>query len=196
MHTKSIGMLKRLVIFGSGAGSNARNICAFFKNKPEIEVVALVSNKPQLGFESIAQDFQIPCILLDKTNLNNEQFWFEFEKKYQPDLVVLAGFLWLIPQVLINHFPKIINLHPSLLPKFGGAGMYGHFVHDAVVQSTENQSGITIHWVNEQYDKGKIIAQFACEIPPSRNAGELDQRIRQLEKVNFPKVIENILKHD
>lgn len=189
-------MLKKLVIFGSGSGTNARNICSQFKKNEHIQVVALVSNKPQLGFYSIAHDYEIPCIHLSKNQLNSSSYWDDFKQLYQPDLVVLAGFLWLIPLNFINHFPKIINLHPSLLPKYGGAGMYGHFVHDAVLQSNDKQSGITIHWVNEKYDEGKIIAQFTCEIPASRSKTVLEQSIRQLEQNHFPTVIENLLNHD
>ena len=189
-------MLKKLVIFGSGTGSNARNICEKFKNHPTIQVVALLSNKPQLGFEAIANHYQIPCIKLQKTDLNNESYWRDFQKQYQPDLVVLAGFLWLISPVLLKHLPQIINIHPALLPKFGGKGLYGHFVHEAVVLSNEKQSGITIHWVNEHYDEGKTIAQFTCDVPPTRNAVELDQLIRQLEQTHFATTIENLLNHD
>jgi phosphoribosylglycinamide formyltransferase-1 len=186
--------VKRIAILASGAGSNAANILDYFKSKPIAEVVLIASNKPDAGVLKIASASSIPTFILTKENFRDGHAFMDVLKSMQVDLIVLAGFLWKVPAHMVNQFPqRIINIHPSLLPKYGGKGMYGHYVHEAVHAARDRESGITIHWVNEHYDEGAIIAQYAAELAEQDTAVEIEQKVRALEIKWFPRVIEEVL---
>jgi len=186
--------VKRIAIFASGTGTNALNIIRYFKNNGKAEVILVVSNKGNAGVLEKATLENVPVMILNKKEHFAEQKFSEFLLKQKIDLIVLAGFLLLIPEHLIKAFPnKIINIHPALLPKYGGKGMYGVKVHRAVIDNKDKESGITIHYVNEKYDEGGIIFQAKCEINSSDTSEILAQKIHVLEYEHFPKVIEKIL---
>ncbi|HAI76583.1 MAG TPA: phosphoribosylglycinamide formyltransferase [Microscillaceae bacterium] len=186
--------MKKIAIFASGSGSNAHRILQHFEHHPAIQVVCLLSNKPQAGALAIARQFGIPTLVFDKYSLYESRVVVEKLQLLCVDLVVLAGFLWLVPESLISAFPKqIVNIHPALLPKFGGKGMYGMHVHRAVVAAGEQQSGLTIHYANAQYDEGDIIFQAACAIAPSDTPEIVQQKVLQLEHQHYPAVIEKLL---
>jgi phosphoribosylglycinamide formyltransferase-1 len=184
---------KQLIIFASGAGSNAQKIIEYFKENRKAEIALIVCNNPNAGVLTIAEKEKIPVLLIEKNQFRETGYLSEI-KKTNPDLIILAGFLWKIPQVLISAFPnKIINIHPALLPAYGGKGMYGNAVHDAVVNNREKESGITIHFVDEKYDHGQIIFQEKCELSENETAQSLAAKIHQLEHAFFPKTIEKLL---
>ena len=186
--------MKNIAIFASGAATNADNIIKYFKNNSKIKVAVLVSNKQESGVFEIGKNNDLPSILINKSELSSEKFINTLKEDYQIDLIVLAGFLLLIPINLIQAFEdKMINIHPSLLPKFGGKGMYGMNVHKAVFEAKEKETGISIHYVNEKFDEGKIIAQYKCNIQDLTSPEEIAKRNQQLEYDYFPKVIEEIL---
>ncbi len=186
--------LKKLVIFASGTGTNALNIIKYFKNKPEAEVIAVFCNKPHAKVLGKAKAENVDTFVFDKTQLKNG----DVLKKLQnlsPDIIILAGFLLKIPESIIKVFDrKIINVHPSLLPQYGGKGMYGMRVHQAVVEHKETETGISIHYVNEHYDEGAIIFQARCDVMPSDTAEDIASKIHKLEMKHFPKVIDQTLK--
>ena len=182
------------MIFGSGKGSNARRVIEYFKDHPSISVAALVSDKPRRGFLDISYDHRINLEIIKGPELSDPKWIAHLKVMYRPDLIVLAGFLKMIPQELIAAFPdKIINIHPALLPKYGGKGMYGVFVHRAVIGAAEKQSGITIHYVNEIYDEGATIFQAMCDIENGDDEKKLAEKIHELEHKHFPEVIERLL---
>lgn len=186
--------MKKIVIFASGSGSNAERIYEYFTDNQEIEVSLILSNNPQAGVLDRAKRLKIPYIVFDRISFYKTDFIKNLIKAINPDAIILAGFLWKFPENIIIDFPnKIINIHPSLLPKYGGKGMYGMNVHRSVIENAENQSGITIHFVNEHYDEGKIIAQYRTEILPEDTAETLAQKIHLLEYEYFPKTIEAFL---
>lgn len=181
-----------IAILASGAGSNAANIIQHFKNT-SVHVSLIACNNANAGVFQIAKDNNIPTVLLTKENFKASDLFIQELIQRKIDLVILAGFLWLVPSNLVSAFEnKIINIHPSLLPKFGGKGMYGHFVHEAVCEAKESESGITIHLVNEEFDKGEILFQAKCDI---RNctAQEVEAKVRALEIAHFPTAIENFI---
>lgn len=186
---------KHLVIFASGAGSNAQQIINYFKNSAFAKVVLIVCNKPGAGVISIAQKENIPVLMIEKEQFfRGDAYLPEFQKN-KTDLIILAGFLWKIPQKLIDVYPRrIINIHPALLPKYGGKGMYGQYVHEAILNAGEMESGITIHYVDEHYDNGDIIFQTACPVLDSDTSETLAHRIHQLEHLHYPLVIEELVK--
>lgn len=185
---------KNIAIFASGTGTNAVNICQYFLNNPSVEVITLVCNKPKAKVIENIKPFELVVHLIDQTDFKNPKKLIERIKEQQIDLLVLAGFLWLIPKALIEAFPnKIINLHPALLPKYGGKGMYGVKVHQAVIEHKESESGITIHYVNEHYDEGGIIFQAKTVVDKNETVESLSEKIHQLEYEHFPKVIEQLL---
>jgi phosphoribosylglycinamide formyltransferase 1 len=186
-------MKKKLVIFASGAGSNTQKIIDYFKEKTTAGIVLIVTNNPKAGVLEIAAREKIPVLLLEKNEFK-ESGYLEEIKKQDPDLIILAGFLWKIPQILIQNFPdKIINIHPALLPAFGGKGMYGNAVHEAVVAAGEKESGITIHFVDEKYDHGQTIFQARCTVDENESAETLAKKIHLLEHQFYPKTIEELL---
>lgn len=186
---------KQILLFASGGGSNVAAILDYFKEKVDFQFPLIVTNNPKVGVIDIARRHSIDVLLCDKTTLNSEIIVDSFDF-YKPDLIVLAGFLLKIPDFLIKHFPnKIINIHPSLLPKYGGKGMYGHHVHEAVVANHETESGITIHLVNEHYDEGTILLQKQTTISPIDSAEDVAKKILKLEHEWYSKVIESVLKN-
>lgn len=183
-----------IAIFASGAGSNARKIIDHFKNSSLIKISLIVCNKPGAGVLDIAAKENIPAILIDKEKFFRGNAYTAELKEKEIAFIVLAGFLWKIPAALIKEYPnRIINIHPALLPKYGGKGMYGNNVHAAVIAAGEKESGITIHYVDGHYDNGDIIFQAKCPVLPGDTPDLLAQRIHQLEHEHFPKAIEKLV---
>ncbi len=186
---------KRIAIFASGSGSNAQKIMEHFKYSNMAEVALVLSNNPEAYVLQRADNFEIPSHVFDKHAFYESNEVVDLLKRLEIDLVVLAGFLWLVPQNLLQAFPnKIINIHPALLPKFGGKGMYGDRVHKAVLAAGEEEHGITIHFVNENFDEGEVIHQARFKIEPEDTLEVIRFKGQQLEHQYFPKVIENLLK--
>ncbi len=185
---------KNIVLFASGSGTNAENIIRYFAQSMDIRVVEVLTNNPRAGVMERAKNLGIPVRILTRPDFASPQTLIRHLGNLQTDLIVLAGFLWKIPTALIRHFPdKMINLHPAILPGFGGKGMYGMYVHKAVIASGERRSGITIHFVNEKYDDGKIIFQAETEVLETDTAESLAEKIHQLEYKYFPLVIKEII---
>jgi phosphoribosylglycinamide formyltransferase 1 len=185
---------KHLAIFASGAGSNAQQIINYFRGSTLATVALIVCNKPGAGVISIAEKEKIPLLLIEKERFFAGDGYLPELQKSKTDLIVLAGFLWKIPQVLIDAYPKrIINIHPALLPKYGGKGMYGQYVHEAILNAGEMESGITIHYVDEHYDNGDIIFQTACPVLEEDSPEALAHRIHRLEHLHYPLIIEEVL---
>ncbi len=180
--------MKNIVIFASGSGSNAENIYNYIKDNNEINISLIVTNNKNAYVIERAKKLNIPCEIITKLQFKDRDFVLNILKKYNTDLIVLAGFLLLIPEYLINEY-KIINIHPALLPNYGGKGMYGDNVHKAVIENKENESGITIHFVNNKYDDGKIIFQAKCKILQQDTFETLAEKIHTLEYKHFPHVI-------
>lgn len=187
--------MKRLVLFASGKGSNVRNIIEHFEHS-SVQVVAVFANKKDAGALSIAREYDISAVFFEKADFLDGGSVHSQLKELRPDLIVLAGFLWLVPAYLVQDFPnKIVNVHPALLPRFGGKGMYGKHVHRAVVEAKVHQTGITIHYVNEQYDEGAVIARYCCNVLPEDTADDVERKVRALEQEHFPKTLEILLTH-
>src|ERR1700712_5827195 len=166
-----------------------------FKRSPEAEVVLVLTNNPQAYVLQRADNFEIPSHIFTRKEFYETDDVIRLLKNLQVDLIVLAGFLWLVPESLLNAFPnRIINLHPALLPKYGGKGMYGDHVHQAILAAGEEESGITIHFVNEQFDEGEVIHQSKFKIEPNDNLEMIKFKGQQLEHLHFPKVVEALLK--
>ena len=182
---------KQIAIFASGAGSNAEKIIEHLRTSAFIKVALIVCNKPEAGVFAIAASHHIPTLLIDKAIFFKKDAYVNTLKDYGIDFIVLAGFLWKIPVTLLKEYPnKIINIHPALLPKHGGKGMYGHFVHQAVLAKGETESGITIHYVNEHFDEGKTIFQAKCQVTTTDTLDTLAAKVHQLEHLHYPKIIE------
>jgi len=184
----------RIAIFASGTGTNAQRIIDHFNLSSRVKVALIVCNKPGAGVLSIAEKEGIPTLLVSKERfLNGDAYLPELQKK-KIGFIVLAGFLWKIPDQIIKAYPKkIINIHPALLPKYGGSGMYGHRVHEAVLANKEKESGISIHYVDEQYDHGEVIYQVACAVEETDDKDSLAKKVHALEHANYPVVIEKII---
>ena len=186
--------MKRLSIFVSGNGTNLQRIAEYFANNPEVEIVNVVCNNPEAYAIERAKSLGLPVKMITKKEFNSPEFSQEMAD-LKLDLIVLAGFLWKIPEHLIQVYPKkIVNIHPALLPKYGGKGFYGEHVHEAVVAAKEAQSGITIHYVNELYDSGEIILQARVALDEKETPDSLAAKIHQLEQAYFPVAIEQVLK--
>jgi phosphoribosylglycinamide formyltransferase 1 len=186
-------MAHSLVVFASGTGTNARAIIDHFKAAGKAKVTLIVCNKPGAGVLKIAADEHIPTLIVDKAAFNDASFVAKLNG-YDPSLIILAGFLWKIPEGVVKAFDgRIINIHPALLPAYGGKGMYGHHVHEAVIAAREPESGITIHYVNERYDEGNIIVQARCKVMAGDDARDLAGRIHKLEHFYYPRAIEFLL---
>ncbi|HJV20850.1 MAG TPA: phosphoribosylglycinamide formyltransferase [Sediminibacterium sp.] len=184
-----------LAIFASGAGSNAEKIIEHFKGNENIRVALIFCNKPGAGVLKIAEKHGIRSILIEKEGFFSPESCLLALKEHQIDFIVLAGFLWKIPDALVNAYRgKIVNIHPALLPNYGGKGMYGMRVHEAVINAGVSESGITIHYVDEHYDEGDIIFQAKCSIEPGDTPEILAQKIHILEHRHFPEVIERLLR--
>ena len=186
--------MKRIVIFASGSGTNAENLIKFFQNRDNASVILVLSNNPYAKVLERAKNLNVSALSFNKIAFTETNDVLNLLKASKPDLIVLAGFLWKIPENILNEFPnRIINIHPALLPKYGGKGMYGMHVHDAVVKNNEIESGITIHYVNAQYDKGAIIFQAKCDVNSKDTANTVAEKIHTLEMEHLPKVIESLL---
>lgn len=183
-----------LAIFASGAGSNAKAIINYFRNSNRVQVTLIVSNKPGAGVLKIAAGENIPSFIIDKEKFFRGNAYTDELREKGIDFIILAGFLWKVPVELIKAYPnKIINIHPALLPKYGGKGMYGAHVHAAVIANGENESGITIHYVDELYDHGSIIFQAKCAVDETDTPETLAHKIHALEHQYYPSTIENVL---
>lgn len=187
--------MKRLAVFASGSGTNFQQICEYFIEKnSEIKIELLVVNKANAYVVERAKQLNVKSVYFNREDFYSSDKVVECLLENKIDFIVLAGFLWLVPSnILKNYENKIINIHPALLPKYGGKGMHGHHVHQAVIAAKEQESGITIHYVNEKYDEGNIIFQAKCSITPEDTADSLAEKIHLLEKEHFPKVIDNLL---
>lgn len=186
--------MKRIVIFASGSGSNAENLIKFFQNSDIASVIQVLTNNPHAKVLDRCKKLNISALSFNKTAFTETEDVLNILKATNPDLIVLAGFLWKIPDNILQAFPdKIINIHPALLPKYGGKGMYGMHVHKAVVDNNENKTGITIHYVNENYDEGAIIFQAECNIDSNDNEHDVASKIHKLEMTHFPQVVAELL---
>jgi len=185
---------KRIAIFASGTGSNAVNLIHFFKNDPNINVAFVLSNKKDAKVLQTANEMGVSTFQFSNQQVADGNFLVNLCKEHQIDWIVLAGYLRLIPIELIVAFKqKMINLHPSLLPSYSGKGMYGRHVHTAVIANQEQKSGITIHFVNEEFDKGEIIAQFHCMLSPQDTIDILESKIKYLEQTYLPTVVRGVI---
>ncbi len=182
-----------IAVFASGSGSNAQKIFEHFEQHPTVKVALLVCNKPEAYVIERAKKFGIPVLIIDKSSFSDEHFLLPALKQHNIEFIVLAGFLWLIPAYLIKAYPdKMVNIHPALLPKYGGKGMHGMHVHKAVHENKEAESGITVHYVNEVYDSGKIVFQATCKVE-GLHPDDIAKEVLKLEHRHFPQVIEKIL---
>ncbi|GJM34158.1 MAG: phosphoribosylglycinamide formyltransferase [Saprospiraceae bacterium] len=188
--------MKKIAIFASGTGSNARKIIEYFKENQDISVELIISNRSSAPVLDLATEHQTHRIVLSRAIFYESQDILKQLKHHEIDLIVLAGFMWLMPAYLVHAYEgKIINIHPALLPKYGGKGMYGMHVHQAVKLANEKESGITIHYVNERYDEGDIIFQASCELSPEDSAEKIASKVLLLEHYHFARVIERLLEN-
>ncbi len=186
----------KIAIFASGSGTNAENLIRYFKDHDCIDVVLLVSNNPKAYALQRAEKEQVPSVVMDKSFRTSEERVMQLLEQFEIDFIVLAGYMLLIPGWLTRRFEnRIVNIHPALLPRFGGKGMYGDHVHNAVIQAGEKKSGITIHYVNDQYDKGDIIFQAECPVFPDDTPESLAAKIHALEYRHFPVVVEETIQN-
>lgn len=183
---------KRIAILASGSGTNAENIFKYFADSKDVVVDSLWSNKADAYALVRARNFGVDTFVFDREKFYQTDVVPDTLRERKVDLVVLAGFLWLIPENLVSSFP-IINIHPALLPKYGGKGMYGMNVHRAVVENKERESGISIHYVNENYDEGKLVFQAKCQVLPEDTAEQVAAKVHELEYRHFPQVIAQVL---
>lgn len=189
--------MKRLAIFASGGGSNAQKIMEHFQANNSAEVIAVFSNKKQAGVHERAQRYGVPTFFFSKEQFHRRDGVLAHMQGLQVDWIILAGFLWLIPQSIVEEFQnRIVNIHPALLPKYGGKGMYGKHVHAAVKENNERESGITIHYVNPQYDEGQIILQARCGISIDDSAEQIAKKVLKLEHFFFPRTIEFLISNE
>ncbi|WP_456438835.1 phosphoribosylglycinamide formyltransferase [Psychroserpens sp.] len=186
--------MKRIVIFASGSGTNAENLIKFFHNRENASVIQILTNNPHAKVLDRAKKLKVSALSFNKIALTETDHVLDILKSIKPDLIILAGFLWKFPENILAEFPnKVINIHPALLPKYGGKGMYGMHVHEAIVNNKEQETGITIHYVNEQYDEGVIIFQATCKVNALDSAQDIADKIHELEMEHFPKVVEKLL---
>lgn len=183
-----------IAIFASGSGSNAEEIIKYFESSSDITVKLILSNKKEAFVHQRAEKYNIPSVTFNRNEFYESEVIETLLKDNKIKFIVLAGFLWLFPKRLVEKFPKrIVNIHPALLPKYGGKGMYGDKVHQAVIENKETLSGITIHYVNEHYDEGDIIFQASCKVEKEDRAKDVAEKVHQLEHRHFPKKIEEIV---
>lgn len=188
-------MKKRIAIFASGSGSNAQKIMEHFKKHNDAEVAIVLTNNPEAYVLQRADNFEVPSHIFNRHEFYQTDSVIQLLKNLEIDIIVLAGFLWLIPESLLKAYPnKIINLHPALLPKYGGKGMYGDNVHKAIMEAGDAESGITIHFVNEHFDEGEIIHQSRFHIEKNDDLEMIKFKGQQLEHLHYPRVIEHLLK--
>lgn len=183
--------MKKIAVFASGSGTNAQNIAEYFLSAGDITVSLILANNPDAFVLERAKKLGIPSVIFTRKEFYESEFILDILKKNKIDFIVLAGFLWLIPDYILKAYSrKIINIHPALLPKYGGKGMYGEKVHQAVIQAGDKQTGITIHFVNDHYDEGEIIFQDSFDILPDDTAESIAYKVHKLEYKHFPRVIE------
>ena len=186
--------MKRIVIFASGSGTNAENLIKFFHNRNNASVIHVFTNNPHAKVLDRCDKLKVNALIFNKKQFTETDEVLNSLKELNPDIIVLAGFLWKIPGDLLKEFPnKIINIHPSLLPKYGGKGMYGKHVHEAVVKNKDVKTGITVHYVNENYDEGAIIFQAICYVDALDNPDDVARKIHDLEMEHFPRVVDKLL---
>lgn len=185
--------VKKIAVFASGSGTNAQAIMDYFADNKLIKVELLLSNNPRAYALQRAQAYGVETIIIDRQQFYNSDETLKLLENRKIDLIVLAGFLWLVPENLISGFP-IINIHPALLPRYGGKGMYGMKVHEAVVKNKDKQSGISVHIVNRNYDEGEIIFQAVCNVLPDDVPEDVATKVHELEHTYFPAVIEKYIK--
>ena len=186
--------MKKIAIFASGSGSNAENIIQYFAQKPQFCVKSVFCNVPDAYVLERAKKYRIPTFVFNREEFRNPDKVFRQLQEQEIDFIVLAGFLWLMPSFITAAWPnKIVNIHPALLPAYGGKGMYGHYVHEAVIAAGEKESGITIHYVNDHYDQGAVIFQAKCPVLPTDTPDDLAARIHELEYRYFPEIIEKTI---
>ena len=186
---------KKIALFASGNGSNVQNIATYFQNKSLLKPALVLTNKSDAFVIERAKALDIPCIVFSSKELKETSRILDLLKNYQIDFIVLAGFLLQIPMNLIENYPnKIINIHPALLPKYGGKGMYGDYVHQAVKEAQEKETGITIHFVNEHYDDGQIIFQKKISINEKDTSDSIAEKVHALEYEYFPQIIEDVIR--
>jgi phosphoribosylglycinamide formyltransferase 1 len=186
--------MRNIAIFASGSGTNAENIIKYFSTRNTAKVALILSNKREALVLRRAADLEVKSVFFDREEFYTSSKVLSYLKGNKIDFIVLAGFLWLVPSDILNEFEgRIINIHPALLPKYGGKGMYGERVHQAVIENQDIESGITIHYVNPEYDEGNIIFQAKCKIDRSDNASSLASKIHRLEYEHFPRIIEQLI---
>ncbi|MGP1553024.1 MAG: phosphoribosylglycinamide formyltransferase [Prevotella intermedia] len=186
-----------IAIFVSGSGSNCENIIRYFQTDEQVNIALVVSNRADAYALTRAKNLNVPSVVLPKADFNNEEKVLKLMSDHRIDFIVLAGFLLMIPDWLIAAYQRrMINLHPALLPKFGGRGMYGHHVHEAVRKANETETGMTVHWVSNVCDGGEIIAQFRTPITPDDTPDDIAEKEHILEMEHFPQVIEAVLKQE
>tara|TARA_R110002020_G_scaffold114593_2_gene263468 strand:- start:90559 stop:91131 length:573 start_codon:yes stop_codon:yes gene_type:complete len=186
--------MKRIVIFASGSGTNVENIATYFKGSDQVSVTAVLTNKRDAKVLDRCDALHLNALYFNRTSFVNSDCVLNILEALDPDLIVLAGFLWKVPDAIVDRFPsKIINIHPALLPKYGGKGMYGMKVHEAVIEDREVETGITIHFVNAHYDEGTIIHQSKIAILPGDTPESIAKKVHALEYENYPKIIAQLL---
>jgi phosphoribosylglycinamide formyltransferase-1 len=186
--------MKSIAIFASGSGTNAQTIAEYFSHHPDIQVSLILANKPDAFVLERAKRLGIPSVIFNRSDFYESDTVLEILQQHHIDFIVLAGFLWFVPAKILQQYPrKIINIHPALLPKHGGKGMYGEKVHQAVIANGDDRTGITIHYVNDHYDEGEIIFQESFEVQPGDTAGSIAARVHELEYKHFPRVIEEVI---
>ena len=186
--------MRNIIILASGSGSNAENIIRYFAGREGVRVSHVLTNRSDAYVLERAKHLGVSTKVFDRTAFYDNSEVLDFLRSCQPDLIVLAGFLWLVPAALVEAFPqRIINIHPALLPAYGGKGMYGAKVHEAVVANGDVETGITIHYVNTRYDEGAVIFQARCSVDPGDSAEQVAQKVHALEYEHFPRVIEELL---
>ena len=184
-----------IAIFASGNGTNAEEIMKYFSSQEDIEIGLVLSNNSSAYVLERARNHQIPSFTFSREVFYKQTDVDDVLKQYKISFVVLAGFMWLMPKRIVKKFEgKMVNIHPALLPKYGGKGMYGMHVHEAVVNNGEKETGITIHWVNEAYDEGNIIHQEKCEVDPTDTPEQVASKVHQLEYAHYPRIIEQVVK--
>jgi phosphoribosylglycinamide formyltransferase 1 len=185
--------MHRIAIFASGSGSNAEALVRHFADRPDVEITLLLTNNPHAGL--LDRKLGIPTLLFDRPTFYGTDQVVTLLQQANVDVLVLAGFLWLIPPALLRAFPdRIVNIHPALLPKFGGKGMYGQHVHEAVVAAGETETGITIHLINERYDEGRTLFQVTCPVLPTDTSADVARHVLALEHRYFPVVVDSFLR--
>jgi phosphoribosylglycinamide formyltransferase-1 len=186
--------MKNIAIFASGSGTNAENIINYFSNKKSAKVALILSNKREAYVLERSAKHSIPSFFFDRKDFYDSEKVLGYLQSYDIDFIVLAGFLWLVPSNILSRYEKrVVNIHPALLPKYGGKGMYGDAVHKAVIDGSETESGITIHYVNQVYDNGDIIFQAKCDIARGETAHSLAGKVHALEYLHFPVIIEKLI---